>query len=225
MLSIAGYVNHCNAYEFILEVLGHVVIMFVVCRLNLVPTAMTSCLASRGYPWIIAINTLQNGILDLAQLAHGSDATRLISGLPYGNDLALILILACHDNGFEMLQGLVLVLIWTNLKQCIEQWNWSSFICSITDLVHWFNPLGSLVEGWLDKAYGNHLSILKLHVDIPLFYEMMGVEKFLDWHINVDRFFDVIDVYENKKVKIMAIRLKSIVTVWWDKLVVHRQRQ
>ena len=36
-----------DAHEFVHKVLDHVVIMFVACRLNLVSTAMTSCLASR----------------------------------------------------------------------------------------------------------------------------------------------------------------------------------
>lgn len=61
--------------------------------------------------------------------------------------------------------------------------------------------------------------------DIPLFYRMMGVDEFLYWHINVDRFFHVTGVPENKQVMMAVIRLKSTATVWWDKLVVQRQRK
>jgi hypothetical protein len=53
----------------------------------------------------------------------------------------------------------------------------------------------------------------------------MEVEDFLDWHISVDRFFEVMGVPENKQVKMVVIKLKSIVVVLWDKLVVQRQRQ
>lgn len=35
----------------------------------------------------------------------------------------------------------------------------------------------------------------------------MGVEEVLEWQIDVDRFFDVMGVLENKKVKMVAIRL------------------
>ncbi|CAJ2657130.1 unnamed protein product [Trifolium pratense] len=53
----------------------------------------------------------------------------------------------------------------------------------------------------------------------------MGVEEFLDWQIDVDRFFDVMDVPDHTQVKMVAIRLKSTAAVWWDKLVVQKQRQ
>ncbi|MCI11472.1 subtilisin-like protease, partial [Trifolium medium] len=66
--------------------------------------------------------------------------------------------------------------------------------------------------------HGNHHDYL-VKADIPLLYETMGVDEFLDWQI------DVMSVPENKQVKMVAIRLKSIVVVWWDKLVVQRQRK
>ncbi|XP_058784512.1 uncharacterized protein LOC131659322 [Vicia villosa] len=65
----------------------------------------------------------------------------------------------------------------------------------------------------------------RVKADILLFYGTMGVEEFLDWQIDVDSFFDVMGVPENKQVKMVAIRLKSTAAVWWDNLVVQRQRQ
>ena len=54
----------------------------------------------------------------------------------------------------------------------------------------------------------------RVKVDIPLFYGTMGVDEFLDWQIDVDRFFDVMEVLESKQVKMVAIRLKSTAAVW-----------
>lgn len=47
----------------------------------------------------------------------------------------------------------------------------------------------------------------------------MGVEELMNWQLDVDRYFNVMGILENKQVKIVAIRLKSIHVVWWDKLV------
>ncbi|CAN0925775.1 hypothetical protein LINGRAHAP2_LOCUS34949 [Linum grandiflorum] len=59
----------------------------------------------------------------------------------------------------------------------------------------------------------------RIKTDIPLFYGTMRVDEFLDWLVDVDRFFDLMGVPENKQVKMVAIRLKSIAASWWDKLV------
>ncbi|KAL8098145.1 hypothetical protein AgCh_031064 [Apium graveolens] len=49
--------------------------------------------------------------------------------------------------------------------------------------------------------------------DIPLFYGSLGVDEFLNWYIDVDKFFDVMDVPESKEVKMVAIRLKSVAAI------------
>jgi len=71
---------------------------------------------------------------------------------------------------------------------------------------------------------GNHQDY-RVKADIPFFHGTMGVEEFLDWQIDVDRFFEVMDVPTDKQVKMVAIRLKSTTAVWWDRLVVQRRSQ
>ncbi|CAM8969279.1 unnamed protein product [Rhodiola kirilowii] len=65
----------------------------------------------------------------------------------------------------------------------------------------------------------------RVKADIPLFHGTMGIEEFLDWQIDVDRFLEVIDVPESKQVKMVAIRLKGTSVVWWDNLVIQRWTQ
>lgn len=57
-------------------------------------------------------------------------------------------------------------------------------------------------------------------VDILLFYGYMGIEEFLDWKVDIDKFFDVMKVPENMQVRMVVVRLKGV-----ERIVLHRRRQ
>ncbi|TXG63951.1 hypothetical protein EZV62_010945 [Acer yangbiense] len=55
-------------------------------------------------------------------------------------------------------------------------------------------------------------------VEIPEFEGKMLPDEFVEWLNAVDRIFDYQDVPENKKVKLVAIKLRKHASFWWENL-------
>lgn len=60
-------------------------------------------------------------------------------------------------------------------------------------------------------------------VEIPEFEGKMQPDEFMDWLNTVDQIFDYQDVPENKKVKLVSIKLRKHAFFWWENL--KRQRE
>ena len=69
-------------------------------------------------------------------------------------------------------------------------------------------------NGYDDRDFKN----FRLKVDIPYFSRNLGIEEFLDWIAEIDRFFDYMETLPDKRVKLVACHLKEMASAWWERL-------
>ena len=68
----------------------------------------------------------------------------------------------------------------------------------------------------------------KLKVDIPFFSGNLNAEDFINWIPDIDKFFDYIEVPEEKRVRLVVCRLKGGASAWWERLQnrrIHEEKQ
>ena len=66
---------------------------------------------------------------------------------------------------------------------------------------------------------------LDFRVDVPKFEGQLDSNLFLDWLRTVERVFDSKDILDEKKVKLVALKLCKYASIWWANLMVKRARK
>ena len=69
------------------------------------------------------------------------------------------------------------------------------------------------------------LRSLGLRTEIPEFEGNLQPDDFLDWLLTVERIFDLRDIPDNLKVKLVAIKLKKYASLWWENIQKQRRRE
>ncbi|XP_073260712.1 uncharacterized protein [Populus alba] len=72
---------------------------------------------------------------------------------------------------------------------------------------------------------GREPQTFRMKMDLPSFNGQLEIEGFLDWLVVVERFFDYMEIPEDKKVKLVAYRLMGGASAWWEQLTRARQRK
>jgi len=62
-------------------------------------------------------------------------------------------------------------------------------------------------------------------VDIPEFEGKLDPDEFIEWLQTVERIFDYKEIPDDKKVKIVALKLRKYASLWWTNLLTKRVRQ
>ena len=71
----------------------------------------------------------------------------------------------------------------------------------------------------------NQASANDFKVEIPEFEGKLDPEDFLDWLHTIERVFEYKDIPKDKKVKLIALRLRKYASLWWTNLCAKRVRE
>ena len=58
----------------------------------------------------------------------------------------------------------------------------------------------------------------------PIFYGKMSIDEAADWVSEVEWFFKYLQISKERRVQLIAYRLKKDASYWWDWLQTNRQR-
>lgn len=61
----------------------------------------------------------------------------------------------------------------------------------------------------------------QMKTDLLVFNGQIHIEDFLDWLNEVERFFEYIEIPEEKKVKVVAYKLEGGASTWWEQCKFH----
>jgi hypothetical protein len=68
-------------------------------------------------------------------------------------------------------------------------------------------------------------STMDFKVEIPEFEGQLNPDDFLDWLSTVERVFEYKDIPDDKKVKLVALKVHKYASIWWNNVLSKRARK
>lgn len=87
------------------------------------------------------------------------------------------------------------------------------------DNIFWASRRRHTDVGRMEHKWENNIKI-----ELPEFHGSLNPNEFIDWLNTIERIFDYGEVSVEKKVKLVAIRLKGRASAWWEQLKLNRRR-
>ena len=63
---------------------------------------------------------------------------------------------------------------------------------------------------------------LDFKVEIPEFEGQLNPDEFIEWMNTVERVFEYKDVPDDKKIKLVALKLRRYASIWWSNILAKR---
>ncbi|GJY15576.1 putative CCCH-type zinc finger family protein [Tanacetum coccineum] len=95
----------------------------------------------------------------------------------------------------------------------------------IQELELWQLQQDSPIEEAESEFRDDPIRSIGLKIEIPEFIGKVHPDDFIDWLSTVERVFDVRDVLDKLKVKLVAIKLRQHVSLWWDHVTKRRRME
>ena len=71
----------------------------------------------------------------------------------------------------------------------------------------------------------HHPNLNNVRVEVPEFEGKLDPDEFLEWLQTVERVFEYKEIQEDKRVKLVALKLGKYASLWWTNLLTKRVRQ
>ena len=80
------------------------------------------------------------------------------------------------------------------------------------------------LQGIQGEAEGIYPILMTLKLIFQSFKVKLNPDDFLEWMQTIERIFEYKEIQDDKKVKLVALKLRKYASLWWTNLLTKRDR-